>query len=82
MKISMFQDLHQFFIDTLGEEVYLSDWLGEEWLGVVVKPDETFTEDRDGYWTFAFEFEGSRRDGKGTRQSLSLAQAVTVELIS
>lgn len=81
MKAAMFDQLQQFFLDTLGQEVFVTDWLGEEWVGIVTHPDEVFTEDRDGFWTFAFEFEGFRRDGKGTRQSLALTQVVTVELI-
>lgn len=77
MKRTMITDLQTFFLNTLGQEITLVDWLGEEWSGVVTKPDETFTEDREGWWTFAFEFEGSKVSGSSGSQYLNLTSEAT-----
>lgn len=81
MKRSMITDLQTFFFNTLGQQITLVDWLGEGWVGVVTKPDETFTEDRDGWWTFAFEFEGSKVVGSSASQFLNLTSVSSVVLV-
>lgn len=81
LKRETIDNLQTFFLDTLGEEIILVDWLGEEWSGVVTKPDETFTEDDDGYWTFAFEFEGNKRSGSSTAQNLSLTSTASATVV-
>lgn len=81
LKRTTLDSLQTFLLNTLGEEIFLVDWLGEEWIGVVTKPDETFTEDREGFWTFAFEFEGSKQEGSSAYQYLGLTQAVEYVLV-
>ena len=81
IKTTTLSNLQTFFLNTLGKEISLTDWLGEEWTGVVTRPDETFTEDRDGYWTFAFEFEGSKADGSFVYQNLGLTQEVSQTVV-
>lgn len=73
MKRSTLDSLQTFFLNTLGEEIILVDWLGEEWSGVVTRPNETITEDRDGYWTFPFEFEGTKLEGSSNNQNLGIS---------
>lgn len=74
LKRSTLDDLQTFFLNTLGEEITLVDWLGEEWSGVVTRPNETVTEDREGYWTLPFEFEGTKQQGSSGAQNLGLSQ--------
>jgi hypothetical protein len=80
-KRSTFDQLQQFFLDTLGLEITLSDWFGEEWVGIVTRPDEPFVEDNEGYWTFGFEFEGYKTDKHTGSSFLSLTSTAvaTVE---
>lgn len=81
LKRTTLDDLQTFFLNTLGQEIILVDWLGEEWSGVVTRPNEVLTEDRDGYWTLPFEFEGTKLETEGTWQNLNLSQeaSATVE---
>lgn len=81
LKRSTLDSLQTFFLNTLGQEIALVDWLGEEWSGVVTRPDETVTEDRDGYWTFAFEFEGTKVDSDGVYQNLNLTHSATAVVV-
>lgn len=81
LKRTTLDSLQTFFLNTLGEEITLVDWLGEEWSGVVTKPDETFTEDRDGYWTFAFEFEGTKQTGSSSAQYLGLTSVASATVV-
>jgi hypothetical protein len=74
-KIGLLQD---FFQDHLGQEVFLHDWEGITWRGVVTTPNEVATEDRDGWWTIAFEFIGEPLDGSEADQNLNFQQAVLV----
>lgn len=80
-KQSTFDSIQQFLLDTLGLEIVLVDWFGEEWVGVVTRPDEQFVEDNEGYWTFGFEFEGYKTDlhtGDGFLNLTSVAEATVV----
>ena len=81
LKRSTLDDLQTFFLNTLGQEINLVDWLGEEWSGVVTKPDETATEDRNGWWTIAFEFEGSKLDSSGSFQNLNLTSVASATVV-
>lgn len=69
-------DLFSFIQNNLGLEILLHDWEGISWRGVVITPNEVATEDRDGYWTFSFEFEGSPLDGSQGDQNLTITQAI------
>ena len=80
-KRSTLSSLQTFFLNTLGQEIILVDWLGEEWSGVVTNPDETYTEDRDGYWTIPFTFEGSKLTGSSTQHNLGLSQSATATVV-
>ena len=64
--------LLEFFQDNLGQEIYLHDWTGTSWRGVVTTPNETATEDADGWWTIAFEFEGVADNGSVPNTALAL----------
>lgn len=80
MKTTMAEDLQQFFQDTLGEEIVLVDWDGEEWVGVVTNPQEFFVEDADGYWTLAFEFEGFKTNERHSGEYLTISDSATATL--
>lgn len=67
----------QFMQDTLGEEIYLHDWTGVSWRGVITSPDEAATEDADGYWTVTFEFEGIPESGSVPQNVMNIQDSVT-----
>lgn len=69
--------LQQFLYDTLGQEIKLSDWTGTQWRGVVTTPEESATEDQDGYWTFSFEFEGEAYEGQAPEGRMILNQTAS-----
>lgn len=69
-------DIQTFLQATLGQEILLQDWQGTSWIGVVTTPNEVATEDRDGYWTFSFEFEGIPYDGPAQDQAFALGHSV------
>jgi hypothetical protein len=77
IKTTVFESLQSFLLATLGQEVLFHDWTGVTWRGIVTNPEETATEDRDGYWTVAFEFEGSPYDGPPANHSLAFSQTAT-----
>lgn len=81
LKRDTLSNLQTFLSNTLGQEIVLVDWLGEEWSGVVINSDETITEDRDGYWTLPLEFEGNKLPGSGSYQSLGLSQSATATVV-
>jgi hypothetical protein len=66
------RELLEFFQDNLGQEIYLHDWTGTSWRGVVTTPNETATEDKNGWWTIAFEFEGEADDGSVPNNNLAI----------
>ncbi len=69
--------LQTFLLDTLGQEIKLSDWTGSQWRGVVTTPNETATEDGEGYWTFTFEFEGFAYPGQAPEGRMILTQVAS-----
>jgi hypothetical protein len=79
MKQSMFDSLQQFMIDTLGQQIHLSDWTGTSWIGVITTPEEAAVEDGEGYWTLAFEFLGERYPGFVADSRLNLIDQVVVQ---
>lgn len=80
-KAATIESLIQFIQDTLGEEIILTDWLGEQFVGVVIRPDEPFVEDREGYWTFGFEFEGYKSASHITVQNLNLTSTASAVVV-
>ena len=70
------ESLLTFLQDNLGKEIYLHDWTGTSWQGVVIRPDEAATEDADGYWTVTFEFEGVASDGGVPNSNMNISQAL------
>jgi len=72
------ESLLTFMQDNLGKEIYLHDWTGTSWRGVITVPDEAATEDADGWWTVSFEFEGIASEGGVPQSSLSITQTMTM----
>lgn len=77
IKTAIFESLQAFMFATLGQEVLFNDWTGVTWKGVVTNPEEAATEDRDGYWTVAFEFEGSPYDGPPANHNMVFSQTAS-----
>jgi hypothetical protein len=80
-KTTMIVEFRNFLLATLGQEIILTDWLGEEWLGIVIQPDESFVEDGEDYWTFGFEFQGYKTGHLSVNQNLDLGSESTEEVI-
>lgn len=76
IKPDKINQLQQFLQDTLGQEIQLQDWTGSTWRGVVTTPNEAATEDSEGFWTFAFEFEGVAYEGSPSGMELTLNDSV------
>lgn len=76
LKIADVDDLHQFFEDTLGEEISLNDWHGRYWRGVILNPDEPAVEDTNDRWTVSFEFEGVEMDGPDAIQQIGITDTM------
>lgn len=66
-----------FVHDNLGYEIYLHDWTGVSWRGVITRPDEAATEDADGYWTVTFEFEGVAEEGSVPNSVMAITQQLS-----
>lgn len=66
-----------FMHSNLGKEIFLHDWTGVSWRGVITVPDEAATEDEDGYWTVTFEFEGIQEEGSVPNSVMSIQQQLT-----
>jgi hypothetical protein len=81
IKTTIFESLRTFMLATLGQEVLFHDWTGVAWRGIVTNPEETATEDRDGYWTVAFEFEGETYDGPPSNHSLAFTDTASFTIV-
>lgn len=73
---NMMENLLSFMQTTLGEEIFLHDWTGTSWRGVITTPNEAATEDGDGFWTVTFEFEGIEQAGSVPQNNLALGQTL------
>lgn len=81
LKQTKINALHQFLLDTLGQEIKLQDWTGTAWRGVVTTPGEIYTEDGVDAWTITFEFEGTPYVGQSVNESLGLAFASSASAV-
>lgn len=69
--------LQTFLLDNIGREIYLHDWYGTSWRGVVVTPEAVATEDRNGWWTIAFEFQGVADEGSVPNNNMSISDQLS-----
>jgi hypothetical protein len=67
-----------FFQTYLGQEIWLHDWTGTSWHGVVTTPNERAVEDRNSWWTLTFEFQGEPYDGSAGQANLDIGQTVSI----
>lgn len=70
-----------FFVDHIGEEIGMQDWEGREWVGIVTTPNEPAVQDGKARWTITFEFEGVLIDGFAPGDKMSLVDTVDFEMI-
>jgi hypothetical protein len=76
-------DMQTFMLDTVGQEIGLTDWEGRLWKGFITNPNDPATQDGRARWTMSFEFEGEmleveqpgNDDGQG--MSMNLTHSVT-----
>ena len=73
-------DLHDFLVSYVGEEIGMSDWEGREWIGVVTTPNEAAVHDGKGNWTITFEFEGVLVDSFIPSTSMSLIDTLGMDI--
>jgi len=69
-------DTLDFFQTYLGQEIYLHDWTGTSWRGVVTTPNDKVVEDSEGYWTLTFEFEGVEEPGSVPQSSMTFSHSL------
>jgi hypothetical protein len=81
-------DLQDFFVAYIGEEIGMADWEGREWVGIVTTPNEAAVQDGrggcgEGSWTVTFEFEGVLVDSfiPGNRMSLTDSLGIDVDYV-
>lgn len=75
LKKQKIESLLQFMQDTLGEEIKLHDWSGRSWQGIITTPGDVAVEDRAGWWTISFEFDGVAFDGQAPDNRLVLSDS-------
>jgi len=68
-----------FFQTYLGQEIFIHDWEGITWKGIITTPNEVATEDSDSWWTIAFEFEGVAVDGSIQNNQLAITHQIGVQ---
>ena len=73
-------DLHDFLVSYVGEEIGMSDWEGREWIGVVTTPNEAAVHDGKGNWTITFEFEGVLVDSFIPSTSMSIVDTLGMDV--
>jgi hypothetical protein len=80
-------DLQDFMLSTVGEEIGITDWEGRLWKGFITNPNEPATQDGRSMWTISFEFQGEildveqpgNEDGNG--MDMNITQAVTAVIV-
>jgi hypothetical protein len=73
LKKTEIDEILTFLHNYVGEEVHITDWEGREWVGVIITPNESATQDGRDNWSFTFEFEGVLIEShtQGTTMNLS-----------
>ena len=81
-------ELQDFMLDTVGEEIGLTDWEGRLWKGYIINPNEPATQDNRDRWTITFEFQGELLDvwqagdvGDEDDTTMNITQAVTAVIV-
>ncbi len=78
-------NLLDFFVAHIGEEVGMRDWEGREWVGVITTPSESAVQDGASCtgrgWTITFEFEGVLVENYVPGDRLTLIDSVDIEFI-
>lgn len=73
-------DLQDFFVTYIGEEIGMADWEGREWVGVVTTPNEAAVQDGKENWTITFEFEGILVDSHIPSDRMSLVDTLGMDV--
>jgi len=76
LKQDKVEELQDFMLDTLGQQIKLHDWKGRCWIGVITTPGDVATEDDRNAWTVSFEFEGEPYAGQAIDDRLAFEQSV------
>jgi len=70
-----------FLYNYTGEEIRIIDWEGREWVGVIMTPNESATQDGKDNWAFTFEFEGVLVESYMQDNSMNLTDVLSLEVI-
>lgn len=81
LKRATLETLWTFLDNHLGRQVYIKDWKGTTWLGIITNPGEVYTEDAEGYWTIDFEVQAVPQEGEAAGSELDLSQSVSGQWI-
>ena len=81
-------EFQSFMLETVGQEIGLTDWEGRIWKGFITNPNDQATQDGKARWTITFEFEGEILDvqqpgeeGDGNGMALNLTHSVTAVIV-
>jgi len=76
LKQTKIEELQEFLLTTLGQQIKLQDWKGRSWAGVITTPGDVATEDERNAWTMSFEFEGEPYEGQAIDDRIAFDQYV------
>jgi hypothetical protein len=74
------QDALTFVKLTLGKQIGLRDWEGNEWSGLILTPDNPITRNHDCNLAFDVEFEGVAAIRETSADSLTFVETVELEM--
>jgi hypothetical protein len=71
------EEVQQFMVDHIGQEVGIIDWEGRQWAGIITTPNERAVQDGKHGFTISFEFEGVVFDEMPSGTAMSLVDSFT-----
>ncbi len=77
LKLADVDALKSFLAATLGQEIILTDWLGQNWTGVITNPQTDIAQTGRSLWQVTLIFEGEEGILSGKDDSLTLTDTVT-----
>jgi hypothetical protein len=80
VKTDLATEFMDFVQDNLGREIRLLDYLGREWIGIIINPESVFTENRPNLWGINVEFRGLLSDGHFMGGQLELEDIVEASI--
>lgn len=70
-----------FVQENLGRKMYLIDWYGRNWSGIIINPDSVITENHNSAWGINVEFRGKLDNTTPFKDTLDIQDFVEVEIV-